>query len=510
MRRRTLLQLGAAAAFAPAPVRAQSNDAIVLGMNRDIQGAIDPPSRLGSVEANILKAVCPGLIAFKPNSFDWQPALAKSVTQQGDTAIAFELQPGHQFTDGFGEVTANDVKFSFERFRKPGADGKLPAYADDWQTLDTVEVTGKYTGNIKLKSPAPMLWTTVLPDASGCIISSKALDQGAYRSDKQPVRVIGAGPYVFAQWTPNERVVLQANPQWPGPAPSFREITLRPIRDPKTAELALRANELQFTAIDPRNAAAIAKVANTRVLKHDSINMVWIGMNVEKKPFDDIRVRRAIAAAIDVGQVIEGAWNGTVAAADAPLAPGLLGYWPDAPKPKRDVAMAKRLLQEAGVSGLTAKLTLLNRPEYQSAGVIAQALAAEADIKLVLDVQEGGSFWSSGNGDTGKNLELALQRFGGKADPAFNMQWFTSSQIGVWNWQRWSDPEFDKLLSQAAATDDKDARQKMYVDAQRRMADSGAFIWLTHEVYAYGHRDTLIPAIEPNGDDWLIPAFSRA
>jgi hypothetical protein len=50
----------------------------------------------------------------------------------------------------------------------------------------------------------------------------------------------------------------------------------------------------------------------------------------------------------------------------------------------------------------------------------------------------------------------------------------------------------------------------MYVDAQRRMADSGAFIWLTHEVYAYGHRDTLIPAIEPNGDDWLIPAFSRA
>ncbi|MBV9813965.1 MAG: ABC transporter substrate-binding protein, partial [Acetobacteraceae bacterium] len=455
MRRRTLLQLGAAALFAPAPVLAQEGDAVTLGIPRDIQGALDPTTRLSSIEANLLKVVCPGLIRFKPNSFAWEPALAKSIEPQGDTVIAFELAPGHQFTDGFGEVTADDVKFSFERFRKPGPDGKLPSYADDWQTLDSVEVTGKYTGRIKLKAPAPMLWTTVLPDASGCIISSRALDAGAYRTDKQPVRMIGAGPYVFAGWTPNERVSLQANAQWPGPRPAFREITLRPIRDSKTAELALRANELQFTAIDPRNADAVGKAAGTHVLKHDSINMVWIGINVDKKPFDDPRVRQAIAAAIDVDQVIEGAWNGTVSRADGPLAPGLVGHWADAPKRKRDVAAAKQLLQQAGASGLTARLTLLNKPEYQAAGVIVQALAAEAGIKIALDVQDGGSFWSAGNGDAGKNLELSLQRFGGKADPAFNMQWFTASQIGVWNWQRWNDPDFDKLVSQAAATDDR-------------------------------------------------------
>ncbi len=516
MQRRILLQLGAAAgALASFPVLsgpafAQGADSVALGINRDIQGALDPTTRLSSIEANILKAVCPGLISFKPGSFDWQLALAKSIELQGDTAIAFELQPGRMFHDDFGEVTAEDVKFSFERFRQPGPNGKLPTYAADWAALDTVEVTGKYTGVIKLKSPAPMLWTTVLPDASGCIVCKKALDDGAYRTDRQPLRVIGAGAYTLAQWTPNQRVVLRGDPNWPGLKPAFREITLRPIRDPKTAELALRADELQFTAIDPQNAAAVGKLARTKVLKQDSINMVWLGMNVEKKPLDDVRVRQAIRAAIDVDQVIEGGWNGTVGRAYAPLAPGLLGFWKDAPKRARDVAGAKALLQQAGAGGLAVKLTLLNQPAYQQAGTVIQALLAEAGIAVTLDVQEGGSYWSAGSGDTGKTLELSLQRFAGKADPSFNMQWFTAAQVGEWNWQRLRDPAFDALLAQAGGTDDKAARDKAYVAAQQRMDDSAAYVWLTHEVAAFGYRDWLQPAIEPNGDDMVLDRFSRA
>lgn len=510
MQRRTFLQWGAAAAFAPWPVLAEGTETLALGINRDIQGALDPTVRLSSIEANILKAVCPGLIAFKPGSFDWAPALAKSIELQGDTAISFELQPGRQFHDGYGEVTAEDVKFSYERFRKPGANGKLPTYAADWAPLDTVEVTGKYTGVIRLKSPAPMLWTTVLPDASGSIVCKKAFDEGGYRTDQQPVKVIGAGAYTFAQWTPNQRIVLRAAPDSGGGKPAFREITLRPIRDPKTAELALRADELQFSAIDPQSVDAVGKLARTKVLKQNSINMVWVGMNVEKKPLDDPRVRQAIQAAIDVDQVIEGGWNGTVARAYAPLAPGLLGYWDDAPKRARDVAKAKALLAQAGGSPVKLRLTLLNQPVYQQAGVVLQAMLAEAGIEIVLDVQEGGSYWSAGSGDTGKSLELSLQRFGGKADPSFNMQWFASGQIGEWNWQRWRDETFDKLLVDAAATDNEAARQKLYVQAQQRMDDSGAFVWLTHEVSAFGFRDWLKPAVEPNGDDLVLDRFARA
>ena len=390
MQRRTLFKLGAAAALAPLPVLAEGTDAIALGIGRDLQGDIDPISRLGSVEANILKAVCPGLVAFKPGSFDWQPALAKSIANRSDTVIEFELEPGHAFHDGFGEVTAADVKFSYERFREPGANGKLPSYAADWAALDTVEVTGTYTGRIKLKSPAPMLWTTVLPDGSGCIVSKRALAAGAYRTGRQPVRVIGAGAYTFAQWTPNQRVVLRANPEFPGDKPAFAEITLRPIRDPKTAELALRADELQYAAIDAQNVKAVSGAARTVVLKQDSINMVWLGMNVERAPLDDLRVRQAIRAAIDVDQVLEGGWNGTVTRAGAALAPGLVGHWADAPKRARDLALARALLREAGIPAPRVRLTLLNQPAFTNAGAIIQALCAEAGITIDLDVQEGG------------------------------------------------------------------------------------------------------------------------
>lgn len=507
LRRRTLLATGAAA-LRPAALRARPGDTLTLAVARDIQGALDPATRLSSLEANILRAVCPGLIGFRPGSFDWQPALAADIRQETPTSIAFALQPGRQFHDGFGPVTAEDVKFSFERFRAQGPDGTLPTYAADWAALDQVEVTGPLTGRIRLKAPAPMLWRTVLPDASGCIICRRALEQGAYRTDRPPVRVIGAGPYRFAAWQPNRQVVLQADPSWPGPPPAFPQIVLRPVRDQRTAALALRADELQFAEIDAQDAAPVQAAPATRVLRQDAINMVWLGLNVAHPALADPRRRRAIRAAIDVDEVIEGGWGGTVARADAPIAPGLPGAWPDAPRRRRDLATAKRLLAEAGAPDL--RLTLLNQPAHRDAATVLQAQLAEAGLAVTLDPRDGGAFWSSGNGAAGAALQLALQRFGGKADPAFNLQWFTAAQIGQWNWQRWRDDDFDRLLAEAASTDDPAARDALYIAAQQRMDASAAFVWLTHEAHAFGFRDWLRPAILPNGDDLSFDLFALA
>ena len=232
-------------------------------------------------------------------------------------------------------------------------------------------------------------------------------------------------------------------------------------------------------------------------------------MNVEKKPFDDVRVRQALRAAIDVDQVLAGAYDGAVGRAYGPIAPGLLGYWKDAPHYARDVGRAKDLLKQAGLGGgFRAKLTLLNQPQYQSAGQIIQALVGEAGIQLDLDVRDAGSYWSAGNGDSGKQLDMALQRFGGKADPAFQTQWFVTSEIGDWNWQRWSDKQYDALFEKAGATDDKDARQQMYVEMQKLMDQSSAFVWLTHERNVFAFRDWVKPALLPNGDDMLLDRFA--
>ena len=511
--------LGAAATTAilgaagfPFPVLAQQGrSSVTLAIGRDIQGPLTPADRVGAIEGNIMRTVCQGLIRFKPGSFEWELSAAKSLTQVNDTTIEFDLNPGALFHGGYGEMTADDVKFSFELFGKTGADGKPAGYAKDWATLDHVEVTGKYTGKILLKSAAPQLWLVVLPDNSGLIISKKAYEAGCYRSDQQPIKLIGTGAYMLAEWVPNQRIVLKTNPDWKGAKPGFPEIVLQPVRDPKTAELALAADELQFTPLEPADAAEIEKAKDTKVLRQDSINYVWIGLNLEKAPFDNPKVRQALKLAIDVDQVLAGAYNGTVKPAYALMAPGLLGYWADAPKPKPDAAAAKRLLAEAGhPNGFKCTLTLMNKPTFQAIGQIVQALLGEVGVQVDLQVLDAGAYYAVGKGDAGKNLDMALQRFGGKADPAFQTQWFVASQIGTWNWQRWNDPPFDEASTKAASTNDKAERNRLYIAAQQRMEASGAFIWLTHEANIFAFRPWLTPAVLPNGDDMLYDRFASA
>lgn len=511
--RRSMLKAGAAAAGGAAlfpifagPAQA-ARERITVRMMRDIQ-SLDPANRVSYVEGNVMRAVLQGLISFKPGKFEWELDAAKSITQVSPTLIEFELKPGLMFHGGYGEVTAEDVKFSFERYIKPMANGQMAQYAKDWEALKEVEVTGKYTGKIHLKNPAPAIWLVNLPDGSGSILSKAAYEK---LGDQATKSLIGSGPYILEKWEPNQRIILKANPEWKGQKVAFNEVILKPVADPKTAELAFRSGELDFTVIEPAAAKEMAKLADTDVISLDSINFVWIGINVSKPPFDNLKVRQAIRLAIDVDRVILAAYNGAVTRAYSLIAPGLLGYWADAPKYKRDIDAAKKLMAEAGhEKGFECKLTLLNRPAFQAAGLVVQAMLANLGIKLNLEVLDGGTFWSAGKGDAGKNLDLSIQRFGGKADPAFQTQWFVSEQVGVWNWQRWASPEFDKLNVAAASTDDANERARLYIELQKVMDQSAAYIWLTHEVNVFASKKWLRPAILPNGDDLQLGLFREA
>src|SRR6185295_9168545 len=226
--------------FDAAPAFA-AREELVVRFEVDL-GNIDPANRVGSVEDNIILAVSQNLARFNPGKLDWAPDAAKTINQVSETEIDFELNPGQMFQGGYGEMTAEDVKFSLERFIKPGPDGKKVAYADDFGALDKVEVTGTYTGKILLKNPAPALWVIGICDGSGAILSKKAVEA---LGDKIKTQLIGSGPYVFKDWKPKEQFVLEANPDYKGPdTPKFKQIVGRIIAEPKTALLAFLANEV--------------------------------------------------------------------------------------------------------------------------------------------------------------------------------------------------------------------------------------------------------------------------
>ena len=109
----------------------------------------------------------------------------------------------------------------------------------------------------------------------------------------------------------------------------------------------------------------------------------------------------------------------------------------------------------------------------------------------------GGSFWSQGEGEAGEKLELSLQQFGGKADPSFQTQWFVSGQVGEWNWQRWKNADFDKINAEAELTTDEAKRKDLYIQLQKLMDESAAYVWLTHEVNIFASKE-LAAAFHPS------------
>lgn len=508
LNRRTLLQ---AASTLPllafgSRVAFGAEGEVLVRIDTDVKN-LDPANRVGSIEDTILQATSQTLARFKPNSLEWEPDAAKTITQVSETEITFELNPGQTFNGGYGELTAEDVKFSFERFL-PDAQGNKPAYADDWAALDKVEVTGKYTGRILLKNPAPALWVIGLCDSSGTLLSKKATEE---LGEKISTTVIGSGPYVIKEWTPNDHLTLEINPDYKGSAPgTYQRIILKPISEWQTALLAFQAKEIAFTEIEPTAVAEVEKDANSAVIKIDGIDYEWVGINVEKAPLDNIKVRQAIRYGIDVDAIIAGAWSGTVTRAKTLLAPRLLGHWADAPVYQYDPAKAKALLAEAGVSDLKVTLTCLNDARTQAEAQIIQANLAEAGITVTINALDGGAYWGLGEDDKSKDLELTIIPYSSKFDPSFQTQWFVSSQVGVWNWQRWKSPEFDQLHKEAGSITDPAERAKKYIRMQQLLDESASCIWITHGVHDYAHAKSLAPAMLPNGINWQLRYFKPA
>ena len=510
--RRSTLKLGAAAAGAaalgfPNIVRA-ARDRVVVRQDRDIQ-ILDPAFRIGAAEGNVISACCQRLASFKTGSLHYAPDAAETIKQVSDTLIEFTLKPGQMFSDGYGEMTAEDIKFSFERFGIVQKDGKKSSYASDWGALKEVEITGKYSGKIHLKNAAPAIWRTAICDTSGNILSKKA---GEALGEKITSQLVGSGPYRIAKWEPNRQLVLAANPDYKGPKPVFREVIVRPIQESKTAEIALRAREIDFTRFeDPVAGDTIAKEAGLKVVKMAGMRYLWIGLNVEKAPLNNLKVRQAIRLGVDVDEALTAAFGGKVERANAMLQSSLLGYWKDAPVRKRDVAGAKKLLAEAGLAGgFKTRLTVLNQAAYKTMAQVVQSNLAEIGVTVEIEALDGGSYWSVGKGDVGKNLDMSLQLFSAKMDPSFTSQWFVSEQVGVWNWQRWTSPEYDKLHVLAASTNDEAERGKAMIRMQQLMDDSAAFIWLTYDSAVFGAAAWVKPAILPNGTDWQFGLFGEA
>jgi peptide/nickel transport system substrate-binding protein len=464
--------------------------------------SLDPGIASNLYEEHVNAAVHNKLIAYKPGTkWEWQLEAAQSIEQVDPTHIKFVLKPGITFTNGFGEMTAEDVKFSYERIIDPELKSPIKG---DWATLASVDVTDRYSGVIVLSKPFQPLWMTTLPYMGGNIVSKKAIEAAGGKFAAMPSCF--SGPYVIKEREPKQRTVLAKNPEWKGTPPAFDEIHIFPIDDEKTAEMGFEAGDLDYTRVSMSSFKNLKKKPpkNSVVEKYPSLYYVWLGMNMEHPKLSDERVRRAVQYAVDIPSILEAAYDGVADPATGFVPPGLVGHRPDTLVPfKADFAKAKALLAEAGYpDGIDLDLEVRNKAVYIAAGQVIQAVAAQAGIRMTLNLHDSGSFWSLGDeskGDRWKKLQLVLNRFSSAPDPHYAAQWFTKEQVGVWNWERFKNPEYNQLYEKALAEGDLSKRDQMYRRMQELMEASGAYRFITHEAVPVIYTDRINPALRPDG-----------
>ena len=461
IRRRTALNLALAGALAPSLAQAQARkDTLVLAMTLEPPG-LDPTAGAAAaigevVHYNVLET----LTKIRPDS-SLVPLLAHSWTVTPDNKTwAFKLRAGVTFQNG-EPFNAAAVKFSFERAAAVDSLNKDKAV---FANIVNLSATDELTLVVTLKNTNPDFGFQ-LGQATAVIVEPKSAAGNA----SQPV---GTGPFKLESWAKGSALVLV---RWDGyrdvKSVALRRVTLRFISDAAAQVAALLAGDVDlFPRVSAARSLAQFKADKRfQVLVGGSRAKTILAINNKKKPLDDVRVRRAIAMAINRQQVIDGAADGFGTPIGSFYVPGAPGYVDltgvNAYNPER----ARALLKEAGISTpLELSLKLPPTPYARQGGEVIAAMLAKVGIVAKQENLEWAQWLSGVYGQKSYDLTVISHveplDFGNFARPGY-----------YWNYD---SPAFNALWSRINTTADPVARLKLMDQAQRLVADDAVAAYL--------------------------------
>ena len=364
MRRRIWVRLGTAllvtgligAWCLPAPAEAAKKH--ILNFAAKEPETLDPhTSVLGQVQA-IVRFVYRGLTRFaikdgKVITTEVEPDLAESWTTSDDgTVWTFKLRKGVQFHKGFGEMTAEDVKFSFERQIKR-TKGML--FTQNLDVIKEVTIVDPYTVQITLKAYDPVFLLRMVGYQHGYIVSKKAAEKSGDQFGWNPV---GTGPFYFDKHLPREKVILKANDKYYFGRPQIDEVHWFDVPEDATKLIGLEKGTFDILYPEVVTADFQEQVQKIGAVldKRGPGGQERIYIDMTKPPFDNIRVRQAFVHAVDRQAIKDTLYPGALAnLAISPLPPGYFGHIP-MELPEYNPDKAKKLLAEAGhPNGFTIK-----------------------------------------------------------------------------------------------------------------------------------------------------------
>ena len=421
----------------------------------------DPVRGPSGMSHVVIEQVYSTLMALDPDAKPY-PELAESYEASTDgLQFTFKLRPGVKFHNG-DELTAEDVKFSFDRLR---AKDSGYSYGAQVETIDSVDIVDKLTVRFKLKkSTGPFLVYMAFPGSS--IVPKKLVESG-HDLNAKPV---GSGPFKFVSYEPRSAIKFERNGSYfQEGKPYFDAMEFRIISDVTALTNAVMSGEVNFSnEIPPKDWAAVQGNSDLKTLTLEGSRYYWLLPNNNSKPMDNPKVRQAIAHALDRKALVQGAFFGQA----TPIAGGVIPQWNWAFadlkyfKDGGDPEKAKHLLTEAGFpNGFETSMTVASSfPAMMAMAPIIQANLAAAGIKAKISTMEIPRYWDEVWGPSKFDI-TTMYWVSPLADPDDFVTNNYKCGMAI-NVQKSCSKEMDAILEEAKTGATLDARKAAYKKQQ--------------------------------------------
>ncbi|MFW5986493.1 MAG: ABC transporter substrate-binding protein [Halanaerobiales bacterium] len=457
----------------------------VFGRGGDSVG-LDPIQVTDGESFKVTQQIYDTLVMFEPGTTEVIPGLAKEweISEDGKT-VTFYLREGVEFHDG-NPVNAEAIKWNFDRWGYEdhpyhiGGDFYYYSYMfqDFPGVIKEVKAVDEYTVEFNLTDPQGPFLNNLAMVSFG-IASPEAVKEHGEDYFKNPV---GSGPFKFVEWKQGDRVVLEANEDYWGGRPYLDKVVFRSIPDNGARYMELKAGSIDMMDyINPEDVDDAEKSDGLDVVLRPSMNVGYFSMNQEVEPFDDVKVRKALAHAVNKESLIGAFYAGLAEPAKNPLPPSLWGYNDDIEDYEYNPEKARELLAEAGYpDGFEFDFYYMPvpRPYFPQPKMIAQALQfyfSEIGVEANLLSYDWGTYldkyyakeldtyilgWTGDNGDPDNFLYVLLDQ----TQNNFN----------------YKNDELHEVLVEAQRTMDHEKRVELYEEAQVIIHNDVPWVTIAH------------------------------
>ena len=446
-----------------------------IGIKSADMGVLDPHLSATTANLPIMDAIFNGLVRFKPGTVDLEriePDLAESWTASPDGKVwTFQLRKGVQFHHDFGEMTAEDVVFSFNK----ASAKETSRWSSDYKAFEKVEALDPYTVRITLKNNVPSLLGLVINFHGGMIVSKKAVEK---YGDDFKLNPVGTGPFAFNEYVPKQRTVLTANPKYFRGKPKIDKIVYRFVPVDQAREMAFVKGELNMIEGSKQD-WWVDKMRQNKDVLVDALppgELTVVYFNLSRKPLDNLKVRQALAYALNRKDFRETYGLSITADAVSPVGPGYLGFTDDVEKYDYDVEKAKNLLKEAGYPDGFDLGEFVTSPIYLNSAELLQNQLKQIGVTFTIQMVDHPTMHKMIRKDVNALVPYGCARF--PVADSLLTQFFHSDSIvgkptGVTNFSHYGEaiPGVDDLIESARVEPDTEKQKALWVKAQQKIME---------------------------------------